>query len=49
MKAYFEQFGVVTDCVVMRDPMQSRGVKKNRLAGLQSVCVRERERVRERE
>jgi heterogeneous nuclear ribonucleoprotein A2/B1 len=30
MRPYFEQFGTVTDCVVMRDPHQLPGAKKNR-------------------
>jgi len=30
MKAYFEQFGEVADCIVMREPLQPREMKKNR-------------------
>lgn len=30
MRAYFEQFGTVTDCVVMKDPTQPQDMKRNR-------------------
>ena len=30
MKRYFETFGVLAECVVMRDPNQPPGMKKNK-------------------
>lgn len=39
MKAYFEQFGVVSDCVVMKDPSQAPNLKRNRYIQLYYVSL----------
>ena len=34
MRAYFSQFGAVTECVVMKDPFQPENLKRNRCNSL---------------
>lgn len=34
MQGHFQQFGTVKDCVVMRDPDQDPGMRKNRFDDL---------------
>ena len=34
MQGHFQQFGTVKDCVVMRDPDQDPGIRKNRFDDL---------------